>query len=195
MVVHEIGQNPDGTLRVVPPETVRNAMSKELPLEFEALTGRWQNCEGSYHTDTPHAYACALLSILPECYRIEADVTFTQRPLEYGIALQMDRDFVKGYYLQWESARQRVQWKSAIRMYEDGGATFPYEVEMEHAVSIKAGVPTHVTILAQESLIVVYLNGQTAMTVRGFDYTARRLGLYAFGGSVQFDHVKLYTME
>ncbi|MBQ9263619.1 MAG: glycoside hydrolase [Clostridia bacterium] len=194
MVVHEIRQNPNGTLAVVPVETVRNAMSKEVPLEFESLQGQWRMEADGYHVSSPDAYACALMNSLPECYRLEADITFAQAPLEYGIALQVDREFVKGYYLQLEPARQRVQWKTAIRMYEDGGATFPYEVELERPVALQAGAPVHVTILAEGSLIVVYLNGQTAMTVRGFDYMARKLGLYVSEGEAKFEHVSMYTM-
>jgi len=71
-------------------------------------------------------------------------------------------------------------------MHEDGGSTFPYEVELERPLRLEAGKPVRLTVLAEGSLLVINLDGQTAMTVRGFDYSARHLGLYAFGGSAEF---------
>ncbi|MBR1585590.1 MAG: glycoside hydrolase [Clostridia bacterium] len=193
MVVHELAQNPDGTLAVLPPETVRQAFGQEMPLTFEPLQGAWTRTADGVSVDAA-AYASALLNALPECFRLEADLIFDQGVRELGVALQVDREFVKGYYLQLEPDRQRAQWITAIRMYEDGGATFPYEVELERPVALKAGETVHVTILAEGSLIVIYLNGQTALTARGFDYSARRCGLYAFGGSAAFRHIALYTL-
>lgn len=194
MVVHEIRQNQDGTLAVLPPETVRHAIQRKAPLAFEPLQGIWNRTECGFSVDASYAYACAMLNVLPECFRIEMDLTFDRNVREIGVALQVDQEFVKGYYLQLEPERQRGQWISAIRMYEDGGATFPYEAELERPLALQADVPVHVTILTEGSLIVMYLNGQTAMTVRGFDYRARRWGLYAFGGNAAFDNAEFYTM-
>lgn len=131
--------------------------------------------------------------MLPERYRLEADLLFHDSPFEFGMALQIDNDFVKGYYLQFEPGRQRAQWKSPMRMYEDGGATFPYEVELERPLALAAGKPIHLTLLADGNMAVVYLDNQTALTARGFDLQARRLGLYVHGGHVSFQNVKLYT--
>ena len=191
MVVHELLQRPDGTLRVSVPETVRQAIRKPVPACFHPLQGKWAQTRQGFSVQAEQEYACALMQTLPSCYRIEADITYHGSVREFGLALQVDSAFVKGYYLQLEPDRQRAQWITAIRMYEDGGATFPYEVELERALALKPDAPLHITLIAEESLIVIYLDGQTAMTVRGFDYAGRRLGLYAFGGSADFA-VQLY---
>ena len=186
MVIHELSQLPDGTLGVSVPESIRQAMREPAPFRFLPLQGSWKQEDSTVSVQAETDYACALMNLLPECFRVEAEISWQGSMREFGLAFQVDREFVKGYYLQLEPDRQRAQWITAIRMHEDGGSTFPYEVELERPLRLEAGKPVRLTVLAEGSLLVINLDGQTAMTVRGFDYSARHLGLYAFGGSAEF---------
>jgi len=193
MIVHKLIQNPDGTLSVTVPETVDRVFSAPQLVSIEPLNGDWAVEENSATVDTPYAYASALLSHVPYECKLEADLSFTGRPREFGIALQVDENFDMGYYVIFEPYRSRVQYKTGIRMYEDGGKMFPYDVEMERPIELQPGNDYHIKIFVEGSILEVYLNDEIALSTRMFNYSARRFGLFASEGAVVFKNIRLLT--
>lgn len=55
MVVHELKQNPDGTLAVAAPETIHSFLGHEEPLRFEPLAGEWRQAEPALKRIRPMA--------------------------------------------------------------------------------------------------------------------------------------------
>lgn len=53
--------------------------------------------------------------------------------------LQVDEEFARGYYFYLDPKRQRLEYKSAIRMHEQGGWTFQYDVELERPLELIPG--------------------------------------------------------
>ena len=192
MIVHQLEQQPDGTLTVKPPKAVDSAFSTAESLQFQPLLGNWRLEESAARADRPDGYACLLMNRVPECCKLEMDVSFEGNPREFGIALQVDPDFAMGYYLLFEPNRGRIQYKTGLRMYEDGGKMFPYEVEQERPFAWQAGKTYHVRVFVQESILLLYVDG-VALGTRMFDRKGYRFGLFVSDGAASFSNIRLLT--
>lgn len=195
MIVHKLIQNPDGTLSVTAPAKIDQAFAVSQAIEIEPLNGQWNCHERSAKITSPYSYACALLPAVPNECKFEADLCYEGSPREFGVALQVDENFDLGYYLCFEPYRNRIQLKSGIRMYEDGGKMFPYEVEMERPIVLHAGMDYHIKIFVQDTILEVYVNDEVALSSRMFNYTGRRFGLFVAEGDALFKNIKLFTAE
>ena len=193
MIVHQLVQQEDGTLGVSPPEAVDHAFSTVQPPEFLPLTGDWQIGGTSACVDSPYGYSSMLMNVVPDCCKLEMDVSYENAPREFGIALQVDPDFAMGYYLLFEPNRNRIQYKTGLRMYEDGGKMFPYEVEQERPFAWQAGKKHHVRIFVQDSILLLYVDDLVALGTRMFDRKGFRFGLFASDGMASFSNIRLMT--
>ncbi len=191
MVVHKLIQNPDGTLSVTIPEAIDNAFTDAQPIGLRPLTGDWQVEGSSAAVDSPYGYSALLMNHVPACGKLEMDVTFTDTPREFGVALQVDNDFAMGYYMIFEPNMGRVQFKTGLRMYEDGGKMFPYAVEQERPFTWEAGRTYHVRFIIEDSILLMYLDDRIAFGTRMLNYSGRRFGLFVSDGSAKFENISL----
>ena len=193
MIVHKLIQEADGTLSVTVPTAVDNAFSHSEPLRMDPLTGDWKLTEDSASIDTPYGYSSLMFNKVPQCCKLEMDVSFEKTPREFGVALQIDADFAMGYYLNFEPNRGRVQYKTGLRMYEDGGKMFPYEVEQERPMEWEAGKKYKVRVFVQDSILLLYVNEKIALGTRMFDRSNFHFGLFASDGDAKFENIRLMT--
>jgi beta-fructofuranosidase len=192
MIVHKLNQQPDGTLTVSPVDEIDACFSRPVPMEFKPLTGDWRKSESGYHIHTPYAYSSLMMNRITDKCKLEMYITYKTPVRQFGVALQIDDNFDMGYYLVFEPYRGRVQFKTGIRFFEDGGKMFPYEVEMERPLKMELNVPTKVRIYIDDSILVVYFNDQVAISTRMFNYKDRNFGLFASDGSVSFEKIRLF---
>ena len=191
MVGHQLLQRPDGSLGVAPVPAVDAAFTLPNALRWEAIGGTFEQ-----EKLTARQRYGALLSWnqVPDVCRFSFDFRYEAGTERIGVALQVDEELARGYYFYFEPDRQRVQWKSALRMHEQGGWTFPYEVELERPVSLAAGQTHHVTLFVQQSLMVLYID-DVALCARGYDWHDRRIALIVSDGAATFENIKLLTQE
>jgi beta-fructofuranosidase len=111
---------------------------------------------------------------------------------EAGVILQTNKKLENGYYLYLEPHNKRLVFRSWIRMYEEGGKTFPYDVEME--TTVENSIDGHYTleILVEDTTAAIYINNETALSFRMYDFKEGNLGLYALG-EAQFRKISLRT--
>jgi len=192
MIVHKLNQNQDGTLSVTVPESVNRAFAVPVLMEMQPLNGEWKLQDGIVEVQSPYAYASALLPTIPTECKLEFDFCFSESPREFGIALQVDENFDLGYYLCFEPNRCRVQYKTGIRMYEDGGKMFPYEVEMERPITLQPQIDYHMKVFVQDTILEAYVNDEIALSTRMFNYSGRRFGLFVSEGIACFKNLRLY---
>ena len=195
LVIHKLTQQADGTLTVSPIENVVNSFTKKEPTEAKGLTGDWEATDKGFKIDTPHAFSALKCNKIPELCHIEMDICFNSPIRQLGIALQINDDFDMGYYLILEPFRQRVQFKTGIRMFEDGGKMFPYEIEMERPLSMVQGEKIHVDLYIQDSILIAYFNNKVALSTRMFNYRDRNFGIFASEGNAAFENISLYIQE
>lgn len=104
----------------------------------------------------------------------------------------VDQDFAMGYYLNFEPRRGRVQYKTGVRMYEDGGKMFPYEVEQERPMKWETGREYKVRVFVQGSILLLYVDDQIALGTRMLDRSGRQFGLFVSDGSAAFRQIRLW---
>lgn len=194
MVVHELVQNDDGTLGVKAPEPVNASLTTQNELPVKKATGNWNIAQDSAGVDTSHGYAALTYqNLVPNLCKLEMDLQFSETVKEMGVALQVDKDFDTGYYISIQPARRRIEFKTGLRMYDEGGWTFPYDVEFERPIDLKPGTVYNLKLFIQDSILEIYLGGQVALSTRMFDYTHRHIALFASHGQASFTHIKLLT--
>lgn len=88
--------------RLLCPETVGAAFAYEKKMPFKPLQGEWRQKEESYLCLSPYGYGCALLGSIPEVCRLEMKVRFTERPVQFGVAAEVDETFSEGYYFSFQ---------------------------------------------------------------------------------------------
>lgn len=139
LIVHELHQNADGTLRVAPVPDVCAAFVAPRMADLQPLCGDWKTWEAGCAADAPYSYASMLIGEIGESCRIEMDVTFEEGTAQLGLALRVDEAFAEGYYVIIDPLRARMEYKTSVRMTERGGQMFPYEVEMERPLKAEPG--------------------------------------------------------
>lgn len=180
MVIHELTQQPDGDLKLSMPRVKRNAFGQSIKNEIRLLTSGWKIMENEYRAQQSASQQMILMQELPaRCY-LQADIRIGDAR-QAGLILQADEELKEGYYLYLEPERRRLVFRSWLRMSEDGGKTFPYDVELETPIRLTDDCRYRMEILMEESAATAYVNGEAALSFRMYDYKGRKLGLFSFG--------------
>lgn len=195
LVVHELHQNPDGTLAVAPVPEVLDAFGPAAPVRLQPLCGDWVTAEDHCEVQSPYGYASLLLGDMRSASRLSVDVTLTGKTAQLGVALHVNERFDKGYYVSLDPFRKRFEWKGPIRMTERGGQTFPYQVELERPLPPNMSSTFHLDVLTEGTMAEVYVDGQIAMSTRAYDERNGHWGLFVCDGAASFDHIRLYAPE
>lgn len=193
MIVHKLLQNPDGTLHVAVIDNVDEALKSENVVEMIPMAGNWKIGGNNALIDSSYGFASLLMNYIPRLCKLEVTVSFEKVPRQFGIAMQVDETFSEGYYACLEPHRERLQYKTGLRMYEDGGKMFPYEVEMERPIKLEPDIKYKVRIFIEDSVLVIYVNDEIALSTRMFNRKRRRFGLFVSEGSASFENIKLFT--
>jgi len=105
--------------------------------------------------------------------------------------LNVDDGFDFGYYLMFEPDRRRIEYRSGLRMYEQGGCVFPYAVEMERPFTMTVGVPIDIEIYIQGTLGLLYVNKDTAFGFRMYNHRNRRIGVFSTEGGLHVNGLRV----
>ena len=111
----------------------------------------------------------------------------------FGLALQVDEAFDFGYYLMFEPQFNRIQYRSGLRMYEQGGQMFPYAVEMERALKLEAGKEYEIALYIQDTIGVLYINNDVAFGFRMYNWKNRHLGFFVSDGTMEVKDAAVLT--
>lgn len=74
---------------------------------------------------------------------------------------------------------------------EEGGKTFPYEVELERPIELIPEHPYEIKVFVDGSICEIYVDENIAMSARMYDIQHGKLGLFVSQGSAQFSDVKM----
>ena len=196
IVVHRLIQHENGTLGVQPVEAVANCWKNTKQVLLVPIAGQWENISGNITSNSPYEYASVLGDCaIPEQCHIQATMQWSEDPKRFGIALQVDEHFDFGYYLMFEPNMNRIEFRSGLRMYEQGGQMFPYASEMERLYPFDGKKEIIVDIYVQGTMAVMYVNRDYAFGFRMYNYQNRKLGFFADGGKLHVSDVTVETEE
>jgi beta-fructofuranosidase len=186
LVVHQIVQEPDGTLGVRAPDPVDEAFASQLPVSFSASLGEWQIAGNRLSVSAPGSFACAMAQPLPSRCKINATITFGENTRGCGVALRTSEDLEKSYYIRLEPGRDRLVFDAWPR-----NGDCPLMVELERPVRLLPGQAYEMKIFVDGTVCEVYLNGKVAMSGRLYDLKQGRWGVFVNEGRADFEDVQI----
>lgn len=191
LVVHEVVQRADGTLAVKVPDTVDALYSQQVPVTFAPALGHCTVSPTSVHLDATGAavigagavgtaglFACATAGPMPERFKIEATLSFSEGTQSFGVMLRADDALEAAYYVRFEPHRQRLVFDLWPRPGDK-----PYMPELERPLVLVAGQPIQLKLYIEGSVCEVYINDTVAMSARLYNLKAGQWGVFASEGS------------
>jgi beta-fructofuranosidase len=191
LVVHRMRQLPDGDLGLCLPESRRSYFT--VPVENRVLkrTPGWTQTEKGLTSVSDSCQEMALMQQLPENFYLRADIR-VENTRQCGLILNTTEDFGKGYYLCLEPENRRLVFRSWLRLYEEGGKTFPYDVELEVPVRTPEKGIYQLEVLREGTAATAYVNDEAALSFRMYDLPSGNLGLFSLGKAT-FSNIELRT--
>lgn len=188
LVVHQLVQQSDGTLGVQLPAAVKAAISDPGSVRFGAIAGRIEPSGNSVRLSAPGAFACASAGVLPQRARIDLTLDLATGTRRAGVMLRSDADFEKGYSVRLEPIFNRLVFDRWPRPSE-----VPFMAELERPLKLAPGRPVPVTILVDDSVCEVYIDGGVAMSARMYDLREGNWGVFVEDGNLSVEQAHLYT--
>lgn len=180
MVIHRLNQLPDGDLGLSLPASKRRLFSQRTENTVRCITPGWEMQDNSFRASDEAAQNMLLMQQLPESAYIKVDIR-PENAQQAGVVLQTTEQMGEGYYLYIEPHNHRLVYRSWLRMYEEGGKTFPYDTELEVPLRTPADGIYHLEIVTEGTAAAAYVNGDAAMSFRMYDLQHRYAGLFSFG--------------
>ncbi|WP_332696012.1 glycoside hydrolase family 32 protein [Halalkalibacter lacteus] len=197
LIVHEILQRADGTLAVKVPDTVDQAFAIEKKLNFASVLGEWdiKNSERIY-CESPYSFSSVLSNEdLPKQCKISMELSFTEETQGIGLLLRAQSSLVNTYIIRLEPKRNRITFRSDIMQSEEGGKTFPYEVELERPIDLIPTQPYEVKVFIDDTMCEIYVDQTIAMSVRMYDINEGKFGLFVSQGTALIKNTKIHTID
>ena len=190
-IAHEIDQTTDNKLTVKPADGLINMFNKEAvnerinKVEIENFEG-----EKSY-----------VINGMKETCMIEAVIEFSEGVRSFGIGLRQDSALANGYYLRFEPFYNRIvadMWPRRIRgvnqWYVDGDKPFMVELERPFDYKSLKDNKVHIRVVADGSIICLYVNNTTALTMRAYNMKRTNWGFFVKDGSIRVSDIHLYEV-
>ena len=190
-IAHEINQTTDNKLTVKPAYGLINMLNKESvnkkinKVEIENYEG-----EKSYVIDG-----------MKDTCMIEAVIEFSEGVRSFGIGLRQDSALANGYYLRFEPFYNRIvadMWPRRIsgvnQWYVDGDKPFMIELERPFDYKSLKDNKVHIRVVADGSIICLYVNNTTALTMRAYNMKRTNWGFFVKDGSIRVSDIHLYEV-
>ena len=197
LVVHELRQQPDGSLTSHIPETLKAAFGRTLPLVLSERLGTSDSGAITQNGATatiaaPGTFRAATTAEeMPRTCRITVTITPEIGTKGCGILLRGSDDFEQGYYIRLEPYRNRLVFDRWPRPGDQ-----PFALELERPLLMPPGKPIELTVFVDGTVCVVYAdNGvaPVALNARLYDHKAGRSGIFVQEGAARFTNLSLST--
>ncbi|MCE9592052.1 MAG: family 43 glycosylhydrolase [Planctomycetes bacterium] len=186
LVVHEITQQPDGTLTVRVPESVAGVFGRTQPLALSAgaKIGAWDVKGDGATADARGRCSTLALGEMPEECMIEARVKVERPGATAGILLRTDDALDNYYVLRLEPHRKRM-------VLDCGPRPGDRPVLAERPIDPWPAEGVKLRVIVDGTCLVVYADDRVALSSRMYDHRKGRWGLYAADGVAGFTGVAL----
>lgn len=196
LVVHELVQEQDGTLTVRIPETVSRHFSNEHAAVWGSRLGDWKESEEGIAAAADETFSCISAGSMPETCKISARLSFSEGTRSCGIMLRASEDNNDAYYIRLEPLHNRLvfdMWPRRIEgeMQWHLKGDHPHAVELEVPVELHADTNYNIEIVVENSVCVVYLADQVAMTTRLYNLKTGNWGCFVQEGRANFEQASI----
>jgi beta-fructofuranosidase len=184
LVVHELVQQPYGTLAVRPPESVLAPFVHPVPLAPRPVLGEWDVNGERMATRSAGRFSALTLGELPQECLVEAEVTCASGTANLGLLLRADAALEGYYQVRLEPNRQRLVFDCWPRPGDQ-----PFVIE--RPLAMRAGEPVRLQVLVDGTCVVVYADERVALSCRMYDHRQGQLGLFVSEGEARFEAVRV----
>lgn len=183
LVVHEVVQQPDGSLRIKAPDSLAGAFRQERPVEVRAVVGDWTRSGLGWIAGPTDGFACALAGELPaSCCMIDVTLVIVEPTRSCGIVLYTDEALDNGYMLRLEPDRSRIVFDQWPRKGD-----IPHVAGLERPLALQAGKPCRLQLFIDGTICVTYINEAVALSARLYKEGQRNWGVFLSEGSASFE--------
>ncbi|MBQ4265169.1 MAG: family 43 glycosylhydrolase [Clostridia bacterium] len=187
IVPHELVQAEDGTLHVKCPESIRSMYQTAVSLTDGYTLGNVSPLDSGWQIGSNDTRSIKLLGKMPENCRLEMDFTLSDEVGEFGILLRTSVHENKYYAVKFEPKFNRLSYEKRPRP----NSLVHTLVSHERYCPVMPGKKNHLVIIAEGSVLEVYVNDGIAMSARMFDHKEGEIGLYALHTAVKFENIAL----
>lgn len=199
LVTHELVQQPDGTLAVALPATVRAAFCGPARFDLEPLSGGWTHDGTTASVDASGTYAAALGPRIDRPSLVSADIAFEPGTRACGLLLANADDAEQGYIVRLEPHNHRLvfdRWprrQPGPAQWQIGGE-IAHVVELERHIDLDPGRTHHLEVIVDGSALIAYLDGQVALSTRIYGQDTRRCGWFVSEGAGTFSAIAIRSL-
>jgi beta-fructofuranosidase len=187
LVVHELVQQPDGTLATKVPHEVATHFATPIPLTVEPQMGAWNIAENSLSVNPVDSFAWCRLGVMPATCRLDATINFSAESAAFGLVLRADANLDHYYQMRLEPSRQRLLFD---RWPRPGDQPFI----LERPLALQAGQPVRLQVFADGTLFEIYVDEKVALSTRGYAHTSGDWGVFVNQGAATFTGLELATL-
>lgn len=196
MVFHEVLQNPEtGELSVKPVKGMKEFYTKEEASgELSFYNSGVQQENGSVEIES-ETLGAALFDIPEDAFSVEMDIT-VEDAHDFGIAIHTDDGLEKGYFLKMDRRRNEMvldMWPRAEHGFYQWQIDGDVAYQVETARVLPAGNHFHIEVYREDSLYVIYVNDEKALSGRMYDHKGGKAGLYVVQGKGKLENYKVKT--
>lgn len=185
LVVHELLQNRDGTLRVACPSTVRDAFRQPVEPKFANGLG---NVHVGDRLELSGGFACISAGATPSRGKLQARIRFDRSTRGCGLMLHVSDDYDSAYYIRLDPTRNRLVFDRWPRPGD-----VPFMVELERHIELASENEVSLTVLVDGTVCVVYANDRVAMNSRMYNLKGGNWGAFVEEGKAAFTGLKAYV--
>jgi beta-fructofuranosidase len=184
LVVHELVQQPDGTLTTKVPQEVAAHFATPVELTIEPQMGMWQVDATQLAVQATAAFAWSRLGPMPSTCRLATTITFAPDTAAFGLLLRADATLDHYYQVRLEPSRQRVVFDRWPRPGDQ-------PVMLERPLHLQAGEPVRVQVFADETIFEIYVDDKVALSTRGYAHRSGDWGIYVNQGAATFTEMAI----
>lgn len=186
LVVHEVLQQPDGTLTVRAPQTVLDHYAQAAAIAPAPKMGQWNTQDGRLDVDAISSFAWCRLAEMPSCCQLDVTVTFGDNTRGCGVVIRADEGLDRGYLIRLEPGRQRIVFDRFPRPGDEPPI-------IERPLTLTPGEPVRLRVLVEDTVVVIYANDTVALSTRGYEHTTGSAGVFVSEGNASFSSIALTT--
>lgn len=184
MVIHELEQHEDGTLTPVFNESVEAVMNHQLGETPLKMTDTVSKLSDGYKF-AGDQYELVQFESLPDCGRIDADISGFEDDDKFGIAFAPDIDNVGTLNYVFNIPENRIEFYNTDHLM-DADAQSYVDFDFSGRDSI------HMTLLVNEGVSCMYVDDEAALTARMYRSQGTNWQLFGIDSTAAFDNLNIY---
>ena len=188
IIPHELVQDEsDGTLYVKCPKEILESYSNEVIINEKNVFGDVDKIINGYHLNNSGQNIISFGS-LPSHYKLELDIKCLDDIGDFGIILNEHNNFDQFYKIKFEPKMNRLAMDRQPRIVE----FLHNEVDVERYCPMSIENIHHVVVIAENSVLTVYVDDKYAMSGRMFDFEGGNLAIYSHNNEIEVTNIHLY---